>query len=35
MAPTYAKALGFEVDGSLEDYYHMGTMMIFVALRPR
>ncbi len=34
-APTYAKALGFEVDGSLEDYYDMGTLMIFVALRPR
>ena len=35
LAATYAKALGFEVDGSLEDYYQMGTMMIFVALRPR
>ncbi|MBN2044827.1 MAG: nitroreductase family deazaflavin-dependent oxidoreductase [Anaerolineales bacterium] len=35
LAATYAKALGFEVDGSLDDYYQMGTMMIFVALRPR
>ena len=35
MAATYANALGFEVDGSLDDYYQMGTMMIFVALRPR
>lgn len=34
-APTYARALGFEVDGTLEDYYQMGTMMIFVALKPR
>ncbi|MFN2144277.1 MAG: nitroreductase family deazaflavin-dependent oxidoreductase [Anaerolineales bacterium] len=34
-APIYAKALGFEVDGTLEDYYDMGTQMIFIALRPR
>lgn len=34
-AQTYAKGLGFEVDGTLEDYYHMGTQLIFVALRPR
>jgi deazaflavin-dependent oxidoreductase (nitroreductase family) len=35
MAATYAKALGFEVNGTLDDYYDMGTMMIFIAFRPR
>jgi deazaflavin-dependent oxidoreductase (nitroreductase family) len=36
--PTEAKFtqwMGFEVDGTIEDYYDMGTQMLFVALKPR
>jgi deazaflavin-dependent oxidoreductase (nitroreductase family) len=34
-AERYPKALGYEVDGTDEDYRAMGEMMIFLALEPR
>ena len=35
MGEKYPKALGYEVDGTGEDYRAMGEMMIFMALEPR
>jgi len=34
-ASMYARGLGFEVDGTDEDYYDMGTQMIFINFEPR